>query len=222
MKKTILTIGIAASSTIAANAALYSENFDSYANGTGITGTVDPSTFTIGGGAWSLDTTSADLSATTDYLRVESGQLEAQDTDGPAIWLSQSIDLTGAVAGSVSFSLDASETGDHEASNDFFDVEYSIDGGSFVMMLDWNGRGDGTHTLIGDSPDDGDWVTETVTLSGLSATTSIQLRVTMQNGAGTEQMQLDNVTVDATIVPEPSSFALLGLAGLATLLRRKR
>ena len=45
---------------------------------------------------------------------------------------------------------------------------------------------------------------------------------TLFNAAGSDRFRVDDVGMSGSIVPEPSSTALLGLGGLALLLRRRR
>ena len=65
---------------------------------------------------------------------------------------------------------------------------------------------------------------ETNTLNALSATTHVRFQFTDNLGAGNRvglgEVQFDGVAVAA--VPEPSSTALLGLGGLALILRRRK
>lgn len=170
---------------------IWSEDFNSYSNGT-TAGTAGAWTSTCGG------------CLSGDFFEVRSGQFRAGDVNAFSTWETQSIDISGC--GSISISLDAIESGDHESTScgcgvnvDYFDVYYSIDGGAFTVVADWNGDGEATHTLTGDSQNgvftDNDWVSTTVLVSGLSGNT-LQIRVMMRNTAGSEQLILDNVEVD--------------------------
>ena len=144
----------------------------------------------VAGVPFNVDVSGGDLSANTDWFRVEKETFEARDVDGDCIWLSESIDISSYTE--VDISMVISEVGDHEAS-DFVDVEYLLDG-SPTLITNWNGLGSATHTLIGDIPNDSDWGTETVTATNLMGST-LQIRVTMNNGAGTEFLQLDDIVV---------------------------
>ena len=83
---------------------------------------------------------------------------------------------------------------------------YSLDGAAYTHVDNWSSLGDATYTLVGDNPDDGDWVSTTITISSLSPTTSIRLKVVMDMNAGTEQMQLDNVEVKGTATSSGTSI----------------
>ena len=64
----------------------------------------------------------------------------------------------------------------------------------------------------------GDWADYTV--PGLVDTASSEVRLVLNANGG--QIRFDNVRLDVQSVPEPGSTALLGLASLSLLLRRKR
>jgi len=170
------------------SATAYSEDFSGQ-DGQGAVGP-GPST-DLTGVDWTIDTSSANLSASSDWFQVINGRLEARDVDGPAVWTAPTIDISGL--SNLQLSLSAVEDGDHESS-DYFDVAYAIDGGSFVTLTDWNNRGSSSHTLVGDRPDDADWGNETVT-QALGSGSSLTLRVTLRNNAGSERLQLDDVVV---------------------------
>ncbi len=157
---------------------IYSEDFTGQNN----KGAVGPTpTIDLTGVTWSIDISSAALTATTDWFQVQSEVFEARDIDGDAIWLSPSIDITGFVG--VSFSLDAVEDGTMESS-DIFNTEYRIDGGAWT-----------TATTNGSLSDD--FTAATVSQTGLSGS-SLEIRVTMNNGAGSEYHRLDNILVQGT------------------------
>lgn len=176
---------------------IWQENFDTYADGT-TTGTA---------GAW---TSVCPACIAGDFFEVRSGVFSGQDVNDFSTWESESINITGF--SNVSFSLDAIETGDHEGPGcncginiDYFDVSYSINGGAFVMIENWNGDGEPGHTLTGDSQNgaftDNDWGNTTIIQDGLSGN-SLVIRVVIRNTAGTETLSLDNVVVsNAALLP---------------------
>jgi hypothetical protein len=184
-----LTIALTLILSLSASAQIWTEDFnDAAIDGKGNDGGIID---VAGVTNWTIDTSGATIEA-GDWFKVDTQRFEGQDLDGEAIWYSKVIDITG---GDVGFSLEAIENGDHE-SGDYFDVAYSVDGGAYTVITNWNGKGDGTHTLIGDIPDDGDWLAETVSVYGISGT-GLQVRVSMLNNSGTEQLRLDNVVVSA-------------------------
>jgi hypothetical protein len=176
---------------------IWQENFDIYPDGT-TTGTAN---------SWT-SVCSACLAG--DFFEVRSGAFSGQDVNDFSTWESESINIAGF--SNVSFSLDAIETGDHEGPGcncginiDYFDVSYSINGGAFILLENWNGDGSVGHTLTGDSQngtlEDADWGNTTVTQDGLVGN-SLVLRVVIRNTAGTETLTLDNIIVrDISFLP---------------------
>lgn len=169
---------------------IWSEDFNSLADGT----TTGP------GSSW---TSSCPGCLSGDYFEVRSGIFEARDVNAFTTWQTESIDISGCI--NIDFSLTAAETGDHEGPGcgcginiDYFDVSYSINGGAFTVIEDWNGDGEPGHTLTGDSQNgvntDADWGSTTITQSGLSGSTLV-IRVQLRNTAASEVMRIDNVTV---------------------------
>lgn len=182
-------------------AQIWTENFNSYPDGT-TTGT---------GNSW---TSACGACASGDFFEVRSGAFEANDVNDFSTWESESISIAGC--GNVMFQLDAIEDGDHEGPGcacniniDYFDVSYSIDGGAFTIIQNWNGDGEVGHTLTGDSQNgvmtDADWGSTTVIQSGLVGNT-LQLRVVMRNTSGTERLILDNIVVDCILPVEWGYF----------------
>ena len=82
--------------------------------------------------------------------------------------------------------------GNGHEDTDYTDVYYSINGGTFTRVPNWNTYGDGNHTLSDD-----DWAPQTVTVSGLSGNT-LAIRVIMQVSATDEQNRIDDVQVSGT------------------------
>ena len=63
----------------------------------------------------------------------------------------------------------------------------------------------------------------TVTASDIANTgANLFVQITVIDGANQGQVALDNIVLDHTVVPEPSSTALLSLGGLALIMRRRK
>lgn len=172
----------------------YRESFP--VDGLGFTG--PGPTGSIGDANWDLDVSRCDLSAGTDYARVESGALRFRDLDGDAIWTSPVI-VIGSVD-AVELSLRVEQTGDIEGSSssgeDYVDVEYIVDEGAPTLIQNWNGLGTAAHTLVGDRPDDGDFPAQTIVVGGIEGG-SLQIRVRVRNNAGDENIWIDDIAVSA-------------------------
>ena len=179
---------------------VYTESFDTA--GEGIAGScpgtppVDPANCMTNvipsNGQWTVSTDDASgLVADSDYFQVRNGFLEAQDLDTEVCFLSSMIDIS--MLSSADFTVDITETGDHEAA-DYVDVSIAVDGGMFALIPNWMGLGSATHTLIGDQPNDQDWMNTTVTASGFVGA-SLQVQICVLNNAGSERIRLDNIAV---------------------------
>ena len=196
---------------------VWSEDFDSYADGitTGLNNnTVNPAVDWTSGGCASCG------GSPDDYWEIRNGAMEARDVNDDHVFLqTESIDISGLFG--VSFNVDVLESGDLEglylgtddcadASNqDYADVEYRIDGGPWILVqnyLGWCGlyASCGTHTLYGDDNSSGDcrttdndWVFTTVIVSGISGST-LEIRLSATNSAGTEYIQFDDLEVHYT------------------------
>lgn len=187
---------------------LYSEDFESYTSGTGINGSGNSGDYPASVSQWTLNDVYSSL-ASSDYVETQSGVLEINDTNGPIELDTQSINISGY--SNISFSIDLSGAGELEYNpslhstddtntvNDYMDVSYSIDGGAFVTITDFNGNGTTDHTLIpyyisggaGSAPFFPD---DTVTQTGLSGSTLV-IRVRFQNWSGDEFFYIDNIIV---------------------------
>ncbi|GEA13557.1 ExeM/NucH family extracellular endonuclease [Alteromonas sp. KUL49] len=170
----------------ASGAVVWEENFDS-AEGKGATGSSAGVTLDMTGiTAWSIDVSGAQLTATSDWFKVVSGQLEARDVDGDAIWESESIDISQSSA--LSLEVEASEV-DTQESTDYLDVLYSVDGGEFILVTHPNGTD--SHTLVDD------FTAVTVT-SDIPDGSTLVVRIVMKNAASAEKHRVDSVVVNGT------------------------
>lgn len=199
---------------------IWTEDFDSYSENTGIEGDGSGGITNIGDypgsvTKWTLDPTNSSLFNNTDWAKTIGGVFSFRDTDGSGgvIWESESIDISSAT-GSVSFQLTASNNSGGFETADFYDVYYSIDGGSFMLIQNWNSLGNATHTILG-KISGVDWNSvETILQSGLSGST-LQIRVQALNNAATEQFFLDDILVFEGVAPptvsitSPTDFEIL-------------
>ncbi|MEJ6700837.1 MAG: PEP-CTERM sorting domain-containing protein, partial [Akkermansiaceae bacterium] len=160
----------------------------------------------------------------------------AQDIDGDGApnpsSLTWTVDITGATA--LSFYLNVAE--DDEGSNqdwdstDFVHIFYTIDtdpeqnliwfendGTTFnaapLLDTDFDGNGDSTEVT-------NSFANFSNTIAGTGS--SLAIRVEFSLNSGDEDFAIDDLVVEGTVVPEPSSSALLGLGGLALILRRRK
>ncbi len=179
----VFAIGVVFSQTT-----IYSEDFTGQ-NGQGAVGP-DPTT-DLSMVDWTIDITDGVLSASSDWFWVQNEIFEARDIDGSCIWYSPSIDISDYIG--VSFNLTAAEDGTME-SGDIFVTEYRIDGGT------WNQA-----TVDGSLSDD--FTSAIPSQTGLSGGI-LEIRVTMNNNAGSEYHRLDNVLVQGSPASCPLSITI--------------
>ncbi len=148
-------------------------------------------------------------SSSPDDFGVVGGSFQANDIDNEACWESPVLDIS-MVSGSFSFSVDIDRGGDLENS-DYVDVKYSVDGGAFITVTNWNGFGSTTHTLIGDCtgcPDATDFGMQTVSVAGLTGSSTFEIVICVDNGASSEFIFFDNINVpQANVKILPVEFA---------------
>jgi len=156
--------------------------------------------------------------ASTDYFRVQSGRLEARDTNGPAAaWTNDTgIDITSC--NSLEISFDISETGTMEACNtgcnsgDFVAFEYSIDGGSWISPSNSYACASACPSSSGRviADDDVTSISYTTGCISLGGGSSLRLRIQAQCWADAERWRIDNVVVScdgcSTLPVELTSF----------------
>lgn len=168
----LLLIGALLVAPTAVQAQLYNEDFESYSDGT--TSPADNS--------WSVPATASSDIASVQTLSGDK-VFQVRDADGEVRWKTESIDISGG--SSASFQVILDQSGDMESS-DYVDVEYSVDGGGFTPITDYNGLGDSNHTLTGN------WAETIVSTDGISGD-NLTIRVAFNNSANTEDFFLDDV-----------------------------
>jgi len=175
--------------------AIFTETFDNA--GEGVAGSCLSGTCATdvppANGLWMITGDVTGMTATTDFFITSGGVLEAQDVDAEVCFETIAIDISGCTESD--FTIDLTEMGDLETA-DYVNVNFIVDGVS-TTIIDWMGMGSPTNTLVGDLPDDFDWVATTVTQSGIMGS-SLVIQVCVFNGAGTEDYQIDNVIVNCT------------------------
>ncbi|PRX53155.1 HYR domain-containing protein [Flagellimonas meridianipacifica] len=108
--------------------------------------------------------------------------LRGQNTDNTtARWTTNTINIAGY--SNVSFSLDVGQGGTLDFGQDVFQIEYRIDGGTYIEIE--NASGD-------NSPSDP--IQSSYSVTGLSGST-LEFRITFYNTGGSELYEIDNIRV---------------------------
>lgn len=219
--KNTLTVIIVVSSAIAApslSAALYSMDFSVPGQGSthdSVADAIEPSP--IAGANWTLthDSPSSDTT-TNEFITVAGSLMRVQDWGGTGTITSNviniaangTVDITGE---GLSIGSDAFNSVGTEGITWF----YSINGGSTVEMYLGEAELGGpvaAGTNVGYSFND----------VSVSTGDTLEIGFTVNvNGTG-DGIEISAMDVEFTPVPEPTSAILLSLAGLTSLLRRKR
>jgi hypothetical protein len=132
-----------------------------------------------------------------DYFQTSGGVLTALDLDVAVCWESPLIDLGSGTMFSVDLAWNQFDP------EDYINVLYSIDGGSYIQVPNKAGGGAGTiqYTTLDNSG------SMNVSQAGLSGST-IQIQICGVNNTNNEQFSLDNVSVPGSNqfcpAPEPS------------------
>lgn len=172
-KKSILLLFLLLGSfAVSAQTTIWLENFED-----NITGDQSGAGEGISTATWSTNDGDVDVrtSGSTQVLR-------GQNTDNTtARWTTNTINIAGY--SNVSFSLDVGQGGTLDFGQDVFQIEYRIDGGSYVEIE--NASGD-------NSPSDP--IQSSYNVTGLSGST-LEFRITFYNTGGTELYEIDNVRV---------------------------
>ena len=168
---------------------IWSEDFESYAIGTGYVGcstpisTVHSVDYPDLVSKWDIDTAVASLTSNTDWLSVQFDALgnkvfEFRDTDGEFVWSSELIDLSSYF--DVVLSVSVIEVSTLE-STDYINVYYILDGGDEVLF-ETNGANSNDFTNLKAMYD---------SISG----TSLQLVIRGKNNANSELIRFDDIIV---------------------------
>ncbi len=206
---------ITCTTTRPCNSVLYEEDFESYVMDTGITGaSLSNGDYPLGVTKWTLNSYTVirdgnpanpgTLINADDYALVKTGKLEFRDTNGPLLFQTQPIDISGYP--SITFSCEFSELGlleyfpiehvddfncgSESQGSDYIDVLYSTDGGTtFTEVPNFSGLGNSNHTLANNLPG-----AVSFSISGLSGSTLV-IRIRLQNWSTDEYYYLDNILV---------------------------
>ena len=232
MKKTITTFGVLSCTVIAASAAVsytgsaINQTFTGYDGNSGPVGW-DASGFSAGagfsenrgsssGGVTTGGTYAFDIGSGNIALGVQPGGSDFT----PGYYELQVTNDSGATVDTWSIAFKSFVFNDQSRANSF-NFSYSTDGSSYTPVA----AGSFTSTAAADgSPS---WVSGVDYSDSISASVanggSLYLRWTGDDSSGSgsrDEFALDDVSISA--VPEPSSAALLGLGGLALVLRRRK
>lgn len=236
MKK-ILLLFCLAPALLFAQTTLWEENFDGYAEYTGITG---PNAYTTNNGyapgavsKWELDASGLELtSATKDYFFVNvssgNGELHARDIDGSAYFISERIDIS-AQTGDLSIKIghinfNAFTSGNFEG-NEYIDVSYSTDEGANYTLIPHQGGSESTsgHTFADDGDEGVDFTTSLNYTFDPGGATSVILKIRLYNNGSNERFEMDDISIErnATVLWSENfdsyddNYGYVGIDGLS-------
>ncbi|MDO5968272.1 T9SS type A sorting domain-containing protein [Flavivirga aquimarina] len=204
-QKLLFTLILITSITVInAQTVLFEEDFESYADQTGIQGidAVNVGDYPAST-SFTIDSEDLDFSdSSSDYIVISNDQLELRDLEGEGVITFDAVDIssqTGNVTiniGTVDFNM-RSATSEWET-DDYLDVYYSLDGGdNFVLVPNHMGNGDAVSTFIlTTTPAEG--ASFNFTFSEVIdpvAATSLILEIRAFNDSGDEEFILDDITV---------------------------
>ncbi len=179
------------------NAQIWSEDFSYYVENTGVEGS-DAGPVNIGDypdnvSKWTLDVSGCTLSNSSDYFKTRyvAKKLWAVDTDGPAIWQSELIDVSAYTSGSLlQIALEGDE---YLESGDYVDVYYQPNSGDFVRIANYNNLGDENHTLVGSFA--------SINFSAdIPAANTVVLKVVFCNNSANEDYKMDDIALSGKML----------------------
>ena len=169
MKRLLTACLLACALSGAVNSAvIWEEDFNSYSDG--ITNGAS--------GKWTVDISACTLDG-DDHFEIRSQHMQGNDLDGEAVWLSESIPITGLT--DVSISVDLFDNAGGLESADYIKIYYKLDGGAETLF-----------ETNGDNSDD--FPPLTASQTNLIGNT-LEIVVRMMNNATTEFISFDNIQV---------------------------
>jgi len=202
------------------NSQIFLETFNEGDGST--TGTDD-----IGGVTW---TTTCPFSiAATDYFHIVNGVLEGRDTNGPAVFETDDIDITSCT-NNIELSMDISNTGTLENSGgcnsvDIIKLEYSFDSGTSWSVIGNPVQGTttidtvvysgpcGIGDIIGPFVALGDFTDFTNTNCIVVTSNVFRIRITVMEWADNEKHRIDNIQLVCSSCLTPLPIELINFDG---------
>jgi len=167
---------------------IWSEDFNAgFLDGKGAIGPgnqVDVSGIT----AWTVSVVNAGMLDSFDWFRVVSQQMDARDTGGESIWLTQTIDISAYT--NVGITIDASEPGTMEIS-DYIRFYYRLNGGAETLFSQNGNLSD-------------DFTSAQAAQSGLYGS-NLHVIVKVNNSADDERHRFDTVLVTGALISVSSA-----------------
>jgi hypothetical protein len=161
---------------------IWLEDFQSYADDSGYTGTGATGDYPSLVSKWSLDISGAELSSSSNWFMVNKlysdYHLETRNTKGECIWTSESIAISNYF--DVQIQVSCSEVGTLEI-NDYIKLYYSIDGASETPFS--------TNGIVYD-----DFTSLTASQKFLSGST-LQIVIKTNTNSASEKIRFDDITV---------------------------
>lgn len=228
--KRLLPILLLATAHSSANAAtLLFEDFEDAT----VTYTTSVAEFSDGSGDFFTRTDGSNIGGFVSYSNIQgSSYFAAMDIDGEVPSSQQTISFLGVnIAGQTDLSFSAYFAEDDDGSNedwdlsDFAHIDYQIDGNGYQNLIWFENDGTTFNTAPlqdtnFDGIGDGTELTDTFSLfnAAITGTGSVlDLRITLDLGAGDEDFAIDNLSITGTAVPLPAAVWMMG-AGLFGLL----
>jgi len=171
---------------------IWTEDFDSYDDYTGVrgdgSGGVEENNYPLPDDKWTIDYSDNHFENEYDYFEVYNHKLVIQDsdgtdnTDGILYWYSEEIDISSFHDVAVSMEV-SNDDEDELEDTDFYRLEYSLDGGSWTTF-ETNGYGENDFSTP-----------RTGSQTGLNGET-LQIRIKTRTTAGGEHIYFDDIVVN--------------------------
>ncbi len=198
-----------------------------------------------GGGIFADDTVGLGATATTAFFGLD----DADGASGPGVTFANwSFDVSSATT-LTNIQIDIGAMGDFESADGFL-IEAQLDGGGFQTIFQgitdedisktYRPLEDGNATTLNDPLElfidgsatgaglldkadsiTGNFDTFTSTLFAGQSGGTLDIQISFVTASGTEPQGIDNITINGTTIPEPSSIAILAAASLIAVRRRR-